>query len=173
MKSTRFTLGRAALFLSAVLFVAVSITACSPDFTMSTEQNVETITALDPLVGDWKDGDESYVITQETFTSSYKGSLSYSGNDLKVLKISDSMGYIYIKYTMALDAEYKPSATARDVGRWYAIFYKNLTDSSISLSGAYGSKDGHKKTSTATLREAVAEFTVENGYFGYFSDLAK
>ena len=63
---------------------------------------------------------------------------------------------------MNSDSSY--SETAPDVGKWYAVSYKNLTSNSVSLSGAYKA-DG--KTSTQTLDEAKKEFTVENGYFDY------
>ena len=51
-----------------------------------------------------------------------------------------------------------------------AISYKDLTDTSCSMSTAY-KQDG--KASTPTLEEAKTEFTVENGYFGYYGEYIK
>ena len=62
------------------------------------------------------------------------------------------------------------SDTAPDVGKWYAVSYKNLKKDSVSLSGAF--KLGGK-TSTETFKEAIQEFTVENGYFDYYSECTK
>ncbi len=62
------------------------------------------------------------------------------------------------------------SDDAPDVGKWYAVHYKNLTSNSVSLSGA--AKTGGE-TSTKTLSEAIIEFTVENGYFSYYSECTK
>lgn len=122
----------------------------------------------DNLIGTWEfhgQWDESYTITKDSFTNGY-----YAGNNAKVYKTDDKSGYIYIKYTKAANADWTYSETAPDVGKWYAVHYKDLTDSTLKLSGAYKA-DG--KTATATIEEAKAEFTVDNGYFGAYSELEK
>ena len=68
---------------------------------------------------------------------------------------------------------YRYSASAPDAGKWYAISFKNLSESSVQFSGAYGSKEGHKLSSVDTLDEAKEEFTIENGYFSYYSDCTR
>lgn len=166
MKSTRLSLLRAKAVLFALVSVlAFSFSACN----VTTEPEVEYV-YNDLLVGTWTGGStewpESYTITNTTFES--KG--SYKGDNLVVQKLDSTSGYIYIKYTVAMNADYSYSETAPDVGKWYAISYKDLGAEKISLSGAY-KKDG--ATSCETLDEAVTEFTVDNGYFAYYSPLTR
>lgn len=163
MKSTRLSLLRAKAVLFALVSVlAFSFSACN----VTTEPEVEYV-YNDLLVGTWTGGStESYTITNTTFES--KG--SYKGDNLVVQKLDSTSGYIYIKYTVAMNADYSYSETAPDVGKWYAISYKDLGAEKISLSGAY-KKGG--ATSCETLDEAVTEFTVDNGYFEYYSPLTR
>lgn len=131
------------------------------------------------LSGTWKEEYGTYKIDciKETFDA---GEYSYAGNEM-VIRFSDekcTAGTIFVKYTRALcsthsnfDAyKYVYDDDATDVGKWYAISFKDLTNKSISISGAYN-KDG--KTSTDTLEEAVKEFTIENGYFSFYSDCVR
>ena len=162
--------------LTGVMFVAslLMLTGCfnpSKPETPSLPEGVTSLSADDTLIGTWEGGSaeypESYTITTTSFSNGY-----YEGNELKVEKTSDTAGYIYIKYTKSMNADWTYSETAPDVGKWYAISYKNLTNTTISLSGAYSSAEG-AKTSTETLEEAKKEFTIENGYFGFYSELTK
>ena len=169
----------------------------------NTSSTPVALTASDSLVGKWVDAYNSvYEITVSDFKNYGEGWSSYEGNELKVLYTNDEKteGYIYIKYTKAYEAVYteptgedkdtwihipethyedhpdwdspeywyRYSATAPDVGKWYAISFKELTDKAVKISGAYGTK-----FSTDTLEEAIAEFTVEKGYFASYSDCAK
>lgn len=171
MKSTRLSLLRAKAVLFALVSVlAFSFSACNVT-TEPVENNVyEQISADDLLVGTWTGGTEqypeSYTITNTTFESAG----SYKGDNLVVQKLDSTSGYIYIKYTVAMNADWTYSETAPDVGKWYAISYKDLGAEKISLSGAY--KTGGA-TSCETLDEAVTEFTVDNGYFAFYSSLTR
>lgn len=171
MKSTRLSLLRAKAVLFALVSVlAFSFSACNVTTEPEVEHVYKQIDADDLLVGTWTGGStewpESYTITNTTFES--KG--SYKGNNLVVQKLDSTSGYIYIKYTVAMNADYSYSKTAPDVGKWYAISYKDLGAEKISLSGAY--KEGGA-TSCKTLDEAVTEFTVDNGYFGPYSSCTR
>ena len=157
MKNTKFSFNRAWLVLTALLMsalVAVSFTSCKSDDDDAS------------IYGTWVNKTdtytETYKITETLFSNGY-----YEGNNLTVIESSDSSGYIYIKYTKSMNDDWSYSETAPDVGKWYAISYKNLTDDTVSISGAYKSGGA---TSTETLDEAVSEFTIENGYFGTYSD---
>lgn len=175
MKSTRLSLLRAKAVLFALVSVlAFSFSACNVTTEPEVEHVYKQIDADDLLVGTWTGGStewpESYTITNTTFES--KG--SYKGNNLVVQKLDSTSGYIYIKYTVAyLDkggGKYEYSGKAPDVGKWYAIFYKDLGAEKISISGA-GKVGG--ATSCETLDEAVTEFTVDNGYFDWNSSLTR
>lgn len=165
MKSTRLSLLRAKAVLFALVSVlAFSFSACNVTTEPEVEYVYKKISADDLLVGTWTDGTKygTYIITNTTFENAG----SYKGNNLVVQKLDSTSGYIYIKYTVAKNADYSYSETAPDVGKWYAISYKDLGAEKISISGAY--KDGGA-TSCETLDEAVTEFTVDNGYFGFYT----
>lgn len=174
MKSTRFVFGRALAVLCALLFVSFGFMSC--------QQEDETEYVNYSLTGTWVNsysgGTSVYKITSSTFdnsgTSSYNGTTStydaYAGNNLLVsyTNAEATSGYIYIKYTRAMNPDYSYSETAPDVGKWYAIAFKELTASSVSLSGAYGTV-----SSTSTLEEAISTFTIANGYFSTYSECVK
>ena len=172
MKSTRFSFGSAATFLGTLLVVvslSFSLASCKTD-----DNNDDSLTSRIALIGKWKDSyDSTYEISQNEFSNYGYGYDSYAGNNLVISITSNdfSSGYIYIQYTKAYCAEHSTyDNDSPDVGKWYAISYKSLTASSIQISGAY-KYDG--KTSTETLEEAMAEFTIENGYFAMYSDCVK
>lgn len=165
--------------LAAFLMMLAMLLAVSCDMAQEDEppqEEVQTSVYVDvpeKLIGTWESVTatytESYTITKDTFSS--KG--FYEGNNAKVFKTSETSGYIYMQYTKAgyqANSDWIYSESAPDVGKWYAVSYKDLTDSSVKLSAAY--KAGGK-TSTTTIDEAKTEFTIENGYFGLYSELPK
>ena len=115
------------------------------------------------LLGTWENNQptytETYIYDGITFTSinTYKMEVE------RIIWNSDASGIIYGKYT---ENTYSPSV----VGKYYAVSFKDLTDTSISISGAY-KKDG--KIATDSLVEAITEFTINNGYYGTYSSCKK
>ena len=158
-----------AFLMILAMFFAVSCDVAQEEDATDTENEPSVfIDVPDNLIGTWEfngQWTESYTITKDSFTNGY-----YTGNNAKVYKTSETSGYIYIQYTKAANADWTYSETAPDVGKWYAVHYKDLTDSTLKLSGAYKA-DG--KSAVATIDEAKAEFTVDNGYFGIYSELEK
>lgn len=113
------------------------------------------------LLGTWENpkySGETYIYDGITFTSSG----SYKMKVKSIIWSSDASGIIYGKYT---ENTYSPSV----VGKYYAVSFKDLTDTSISICGAY--KDG--KMSADTLVEAINEFTINNGYYSFYSSCKK
>lgn len=135
------------------------------------------------LAGTWAASEsERYVITY----SSFEAENTYKGDNLVIVQDSASSGRIFIKYTQVADwskgqkdepadktgwiytyGMWYPSDVSL-IGKWYAVCYTNLTSKSVKISGAYGTKKA-----TDSLEEAIAEFTVENGYFAGFSECVK
>ena len=151
--------------LVAIALVALSLTTFG---CVQPTSAVTTITTNTPqevgLVGNWTSTyNELFAITNVDLTNSYAGSPAYAGNDIRVVKISDTAGTIFIKYT-------SNTYNTAVVGKWYAVSYKNLTSSSVSLAGAYKASGS---SGTSTFEEAVAEFTIANGYFGTYSECVK
>ena len=178
MKSTRFSFGSAATFLGALLVVvslSFSLASCkTADDDNPLPQGIEELSTDSPLIGKWKDSYSSiYEISQNEFSNYGDTYLSYAGNNLVISKTSENSGYIYIQFTRATDETRNYTTDkekAPDIGNWYAISYKDLEENSIQLSGAYKYEG---KTSTETLEEAITEFTIDNGYFGIYSDCTK
>lgn len=113
------------------------------------------------LLGTWENPTykgETYIYDGITFTSSG----SYKMKVKSIIWSSDASGIIYGRYT---ENTYNPSV----VGKYYAVSFKDLTDTSISISGAY--KDG--KMAADTLVEAITEFTINNGYYSTYSSCKK
>lgn len=163
MKALRFKFCRALFAALTVVLFSASFTGCSDSVETETEY------VLYGLNGTWYNPDykgESYTITSETFASEN----GYEGNSVVIKVTGSSSGYIYFKYTKSMNTDYSYSESAPDVGKWYAVSYKGLTQNTIQLSGAW-KKGG--ETSTETLEEAIREFTVENGYFASYSSLAR
>ena len=191
MKSTRFVFGRALAVLCALLFVSFGFMSCQQeDDDNGLPDGVYELSDNSALIGTWVNsysgGTSVYKITSSTFdnsgTSSYNGTTStydsYAGNNLVVSYTNDeaTSGYIYIKYTRAYCSTHSDPTTytyiydtdAADVGKWYAIAFKELTASSVSLSGA-----ARTVSSTSTLEEAISTFTIDNGYFSTYSECVK
>ena len=181
MKST---FKRVLLAIAAVAVIGFGFTGCQQEAETEYVDNyilVLPIESTDSLIGSWSVTypdtgygayKEQYNISTTTFDNNNgDGSGSYyAGNELCVLKLSETEGYIYVKYTRSMNADYSYSETAPDVGKWYAIHYEDLTASTIKIAGAYKATG---KTSAETLAEAIQEFTVANGYFNTHSSLTK
>lgn len=113
------------------------------------------------LLGTWENPTykgETYIYDGITFTSSG----SYKMKVKSIIWSSDASGIIYGRYT---ENTYSPSV----VGKYYAVSFKDLTYSSVSICGAY--KDG--KMAADSLVEAITEFTINNGYYSFYSSCKK
>lgn len=172
MKSTRFVFGRALAVLCALLFVSFGFMSCQQeDDDNGLPDGVYELSDNSALIGTWQSSyGEIFKITSTSLSNGGSWGDAYAGNNLVVSYTNDeeTSGYIYIKYTRAMNPDYSYSETAPDVGKWYAIAFKELTASSVSLSGAYGTV-----SSTSTLEEAISTFTIAKGYFSNYSECVK
>ena len=152
-------------------FLAVFITVVSLcAFGCKTQPEEDFIS---DLYGKWTSSfGEVFEISKDYFKNYGEDWNGYEGDSINIItnENDNDSGTIFLKYTVSANPDYSYSNTAPDVGKWYAVSYKNLTKNSVSLSGAF--KLGGK-TSTATLKEAIQEFTVANGYFDRYSECTK
>ncbi len=113
------------------------------------------------LLGTWENKQQTY-----TETYIYDGinfdAGSYKMKVKSIIWSSDASGIIYGRYT-------KNTNDSSVVGKYYAVSFKDLTDTSISISGAY--KNG--KMAADSLVEAITEFTINNGYYSFYSSCKK
>ena len=180
MKNLKFS----RLFAAALLVACFAFAGCKPQVEEVTKLvAVRPIEADDGIIGTWVEsstyGKSYYRISTTAFENDGEDSTgtpydSYAGDNIYVAETSETSCFIFIKYTKAIMPDWSYSTSAPDVGKWYALSFKNLdtlsTPNKVSISGAY-TEGG--KTSCATLKEAIAEFTEANGYFDSYSACAK
>ena len=146
MKTKKF--GKIHTYSLLLVFLFIAIISCNKN-------------PYNRLLGTWENPtykDETYIYDGITFTS--RG--SYKMKVKSIIWSSDASGIIYGRYT-------KNTNDSSVVGKYYAVSFKDLTDTSILISGAY--KDG--KMSADTLVEAITEFTINNGYYSFYSSCKK
>lgn len=143
---------------STLLTVLVLAVACS-------SPNNPTKTKEELLKQKWQDNDTTYgisqyLITDNKFDSLYNNSVSYSITIEEIAWNADNTsGIIYGKYTAN-------TSSPEVVNKWYAVSFKDLTETTIRICGASKNND----FSAESLEEAKTKFTEANGYFGYYSD---
>ncbi|WP_455145839.1 hypothetical protein [Brachyspira pilosicoli] len=153
---------------SILLTVLVLAVSCA-----NTNPNDPTKTKEELLKQKWQDNDTTYGISQyhitdNKFDSLYNNSVSYSITIEKIAWNTDNTsGIIYGKYTVN-------NNNPNYVGKYYAISFKGLADSKVSISGASKNIGTTEKPtydfSAESLEEAKTKFTEANGYFGSYSD---
>lgn len=150
MKTKKF--GKIHTYSLLLVFLFIAIISC----------NKNPYNDNSRLLGTWENPtykDETYIYDGITFTSSG----SYKMKVKSIIWSSDASGIIYGRYITN-------SFYTNVVGKYYAVSFKDLTYSSVSISGAY-KKDG--KIATDSLVEAITEFTINNGYYGNYSSCKK
>ncbi len=150
MKTKKF--GKIHTYSLLLVFLFIAIISC----------NKNPYNDNSRLLGTWENpkySGETYIYDGITFTSSG----SYKMKVKSIIWSSDASGIIYGRYT---ENTYNPSV----VGKYYAVSFKDLTYSSVSISGAYKEKG---KIATDSLVEAITEFTINNGYYGTYSSCKK
>lgn len=147
MKTKKF--GKIHTYSLLLVFLFIAIISCNKN-------------PYNRLLGTWENKQptytETYIYDGITFDAG-----SYKMKVKSIIWSSDASGIIYGRYT---ENTYYSSV----VGKYYAVSFKDLTDTSISISGAY-KKDG--KIATDSLVEAITEFTINNGYYGNYSSCKK
>lgn len=154
--------------LSTLLTVLILAVSCA-----NTNPNDPTKTKEELLKQKWQDNDTTYGISQyhitdNKFDSLYNNSVSYSITIEKIAWNTDNTsGIIYGKYTVN-------NNNPNYVGKYYAISFKGLADSKVSISGASKNIGTTEKptydSSAESLEEAKTKFTEANGYFSYYSE---
>lgn len=147
MKTKKF--GKIHTYSLLLVFLFIAIISCNKN-------------PYNRLLGTWENKQPTY-----TETYIYDGinfdAGSYKMKVKSIIWSSDASGIIYGRYT-------KNTNDSSVVGKYYAVSFKDLTYSSVSISGAY-KKDG--KIATDSLVEAINEFTINNGYYSFYSSCKK
>ncbi|MCR4741355.1 MAG: hypothetical protein K5866_00580 [Treponema sp.] len=132
------------------------------DNSSSNNNNSSSVAINSNIYGEWKSSwGETYSITENDYDNYYSGNLSYSTTNIVIVPIDDTKGFIYGQFDDEDHLGY--GAT---INQWYALYYDNLTSSSVSFYQPY--KAGGK-AGCDTLAEAKTEYTIDNGYFNFES----
>lgn len=132
-----------------------------------------TSSADGALTGYWKstfgDGFELSGNTLEGFRyvqyNDADRSVSFDGIVANRPNFDASTGYIIVLVT-------EPGSWGKTAGSYYAIHWKNLSGSLVAAASAYKVGGAHNN-GMETLAEALAEYTVKNGYYGYYGEYEK
>lgn len=107
----------------------------------------------------YKNAENVYKGSLILYGSVYGGDMKYAMSIEAIGWISDTEGIMYGKYTFHMKT---PSLTRK----YYAIAFKNLTESSVDFSEASLTD----KEYTETLEEAQSTFTIESGAFTTYNN---
>ncbi len=132
-----------------------------------------TSSADGALTGYWKstsgDGFELSGNTLEGFRyvqyDDADRNVSFAGIVANRPNFDASNGYIIVLVT-------EPGSWGKTAGSYYAIHWKNLSGSLVAAASAYKVGGAHNN-GMETLAEALAEYTVKNGYYGYYGEYEK
>ncbi|MCX7786499.1 MAG: hypothetical protein N2442_02235 [Spirochaetes bacterium] len=151
------------LVLVSFLFVAglQSITSC----------DLFRVKSEDSLVGYWKSGyGDGFEIKWDSSSGGYlfkqyddaNKTVSFAGTIENNPDLTASTGYIVIRITDG-GTWYKP------VGSYYVVHWKDFTGDTVKEASAY-KVGGTNNDGMPTAQQALQEYTVENGYFGYYGE---
>ena len=92
-------------------------------------------------------------------------SISFAGTVANEPDFDATSGYIIIRIT-------DTGNWGKTEGAYLGIHWENLSDSLVAASSAYKAGSAYNN-GIESLSEALAEYTVKNGYFGYYGDYQK
>lgn len=172
------------LFLSTILFSSISCKMQEDPDPEVLPENLVKLEESSSILGNWESQfGEVYKIKQnnfENYFTDYNSGdliLYYTAENLYTYKETETSGYIYFQFNnedYIGSKSYNQStyeSVPAEVGQWYAIHYKNLSNNSIYISSA--AKTDGTDYCFNTLEETVKILTVENGYFSYYSECTK
>lgn len=151
--------------LNILTIIALLLVFVSCD-TAVEENNADS--ALPDYVGTWKNTyNEIYKITETTFICDSNG-YGFEANNLVADKKDDKSGIFYMQITKNNGWW----SNSDPVGKWYAVAYKNMTDTTLSLSNACTAYPKCEMDCQNSLEAAKAHFDAEK-YFTYYGEFVK
>lgn len=174
MKTSFFNFARKTKVLFAISLAVLSLgfMSCQHE-TDDDNDDISTLTYLTSCMGTWRSTyGEIFKFNTSEVESYFETSLGYTGDSVVFERETATSGYIYMQYTRAYCTthssgyNYIYDTDSLDVGKWYAIYYKNLTLDSVSISGS-------ALPASNSLEDAKIEHTVEKGAFAGFSECTR
>ena len=134
----------------------------------STDKEENDTNYIPIYAGTWKNlYNEIYKITETTFICDSNG-YGFEANNLVADKKDDKSGIFYMQITKNNGWW----SNSDPVGKWYAVAYKNMTDTTLSLSNACTAYPECEMDCQNSLEAAKAHFDAEK-YFTYYGEFVK
>ena len=152
------------------LFAAMMVVACLA-FVGCKQPEDETKKEVS-IYGTWTDNAPNYntydgydclIAENKIETASY----GIHVGPVYINKVDETSGYLYYQFQndipgwVEVDGKWVQSTVSGTKGKWGAVAYKNLTDTSVNMC------DNDNKAFASTLEEAKSMYTVENKRFEY------
>lgn len=151
---------RAGIVLASLLALALVASSCTFEPDPKPAPAESTLGA-----GYWKSSyGDGFEITATRFLSYLDAdkTVSFAGDLIAHRALSATSGYITV-YVTENHSLYAPAE-----GKWYVIAWKDLSATGLSMSTPY--KEGSEYNGLSTREAAETEYTIENGYFGWYAD---
>ena len=143
--------------------LALALSACALVFASSGCDTVTGPTGAS-LAGVWSSaGGDGFTVTPTSFSYQYGGTEQFAGEIANAPDLSGESGYIVMRVT------YRVTDTYPEVGSYYAVHWKNFSGDGVQEASAYKT-GGEHNSGMDTLSAALGEYTVANGYFGYYGE---
>ena len=164
MRKTKF------LVILGILAIFMTLMACPPA--------ANALTQADAIVGkkwqddytDWNTHSSNGLTYDCQIGVNFVETASYGRQEGTIYqkKINETSGYIYYQITNTASFKYSSKPASEYLNKWYAIYYKDLTENSVTMCDACPKTDSISDyCCTDSLNEAVTTLTVENNYFAY------
>ena len=165
------------ILLTLLTALILTVSCSSPNNPITGTDNANFSKLKKSWVNDYGTGYQLFNITENSVENagSYNGAPESVGYKISIEEIAwnsdNASGIIYGKYTVN-------NNNTDYVGKYYAISFKGLTDSSVSISAAAnatGETDPETgwaiyDSAAESLEEAKTKFTEANNSFSYYSD---
>lgn len=151
-------------FILQALFIAMILAvSCDPDVVPKAEETVNYV-----LTGYWKSSYGDGFEIKEGMYYQYDDAdrkISFTGSIAKEEKETLTSGYLVIKIINAGSWE-------KDVDKYLVVRWKDYGINTVKQSTASKYPDD-LANGKDTIEEAVATYTIDDGYFGYYGDYDK
>ena len=160
------------ILLTLLMALALAVSCAKNNVTNPTKvipgtDNANFSKLKNSWINDYGIGYELYNITEDSVESagSYNNSPESVGYKISIEEITwnsdNASGIIYGKYIV-------DNNNNNNLGKWYAIYFEGLTDSTVSICGASKQlENGTYDASAESLEDAKTKFTKNNGYFDW------
>lgn len=172
MKNLKFS----RLFAAMMVVACMAFVGCKQPEDETKDPVARLLTADDAIIGTWTDdytdgntydGYDCLISEGKIETASY----GVHVGPVYINKVDETSGYLYYQFQNdipgweQINGEWVQGTVPGTKGKWGAVAYKNLTDTSVNMC------DNDNTAFASTLEEAKTMYTVEKERFAYIDTL--